>query len=295
MAISLADWYNIDINRRSQIMSLKPVGLTEKIMYSTVRISTNSGTGTGYFFNFHYENTNVPVIVTNKHVVNYKKNEAVIIKFHTINPETKEIDKESFELKAELEWIFHPDHDLCCTPLVRIIDYVKENYDKTIYFQHINEEHISPIEKLQDLDAVESVLMVGYPIGLWDEKNNLPLFRQGITASHPALDFNNKGIGVIDIASFPGSSGSPIFIYNPGMYNDKTTNSINLGGRLIFLGTLYAGPMYNAKGDISIREIPTSTEPTIHTPVMINLGYYIKSSELLVLKDIIKAMLPPSE
>ena len=29
--------------------------------------------------------------------------------------------------------------------------------------------------------------MVGYPIGISDEVNNLPIFRKGYTASHPAF------------------------------------------------------------------------------------------------------------
>ena len=67
-------------------------------------------------------------------------------------------------------------------------------------------------ENLQDLSALEELVMVGYPIGLWDERNNFPIFRKGFTACHPAIDFNEDGIGLIDMACFPGSSGSPIYI-----------------------------------------------------------------------------------
>lgn len=54
--------------------------------------------------------------------------------------------------------------------------------------------------------------MVGYPIGLADARNNYPIFRKGYTAAHPAVDFNEDGIGLVDMACFPGSSGSPIYI-----------------------------------------------------------------------------------
>lgn len=52
--------------------------------------------------------------------------------------------------------------------------------------------------------------MVGYPDGIWDEFNNQPIVRRGITATHPKNDFNGKGEFLIDAVCFPGSSGSPV-------------------------------------------------------------------------------------
>lgn len=62
-------------------------------------------------------------------------------------------------------------------------------------------------EKLKDLSALEELVMVGYPIGLSDTRNNYPIFRKGYTSAHPAVDFNDDGIGLVDMACFPGSSG----------------------------------------------------------------------------------------
>lgn len=61
-------------------------------------------------------------------------------------------------------------------------------------------------EKIKDLSALEELVMVGYPIGLADARNNYPIFRKGYTAAHPAVDFNEDGIGLVDMACFPGSS-----------------------------------------------------------------------------------------
>ena len=128
--------------------------------------------------------------------------------------------------------------------------------------------------------------MVGYPIGLWDEKNNFPIFRKGYTASHPAYDFNEKGIGLIDMACFPGSSGSPIYILNETSYSDKKGN-MYMGKRVILIGILYAGPRYNAQGDLIVTTIPTHQKIQTTTPMMINLGYYIKAHELQEFEDYI--------
>lgn len=60
---------------------------------------------------------------------------------------------------------------------------------------------------------------------------------------------------------------------------------------MIFLGILFAGPTMNINGEVSIVEIPTKQQVISNSKVMINLGYYIKSYELLVLKKIIKELL----
>ena len=144
-------------------------------------------------------------------------------------------------------------------------------------------------EKLDELSALEEVVMVGYPTGLEDERNKLPIFRKGFTSAHPGIDFNCDGIGLVDMACFPGSSGSPIFILNEFGYSDKKGNYFMGKPRLIFLGVLFAGPQYDAYGQITIKEIPTSNKIILtDTKVMINLGYYIKSYELFEFQKIIE-------
>ncbi|MCD4705895.1 serine protease [bacterium] len=145
--------------------------------------------------------------------------------------------------------------------------------------------------KLEELSAIEDVIMVGYPNGLWDQKNNLPLFRKGITSSHPAIDFNGKNIGAVDMACFPGSSGSPIFILNENGYSDKK-GTMRLGAkRLIFLGILFQGPQFDVRGELIVEDIPTQQKVSSITPMMINLGYYIKAIEILAFKPIIEKII----
>ena len=54
---------------------MKPESISEKMMYNTVRLETESGMGTGFFYNFHVGDATYPTIITNKHVVNYKQDE----------------------------------------------------------------------------------------------------------------------------------------------------------------------------------------------------------------------------
>ncbi len=265
---------------------INPQSITEQILFSTIRLQTKTGFGTGFIFNFETSDKKlVPVIITNKHVVNNEEKLDVRYFLHVKNGEVP--TDENLEVKYESNWIFHPDPniDLCCTPLAPILFEIKNKLSKEIFYKAGSENLIFNDDKLEELKALEDVLMVGYPTGLFDTKNNLPLFRKGVTASHPAIDFNAKSIGVVDIACFPGSSGSPIYVLNEGGYSDKRGNTYMGGTRIVFLGVLFSGPSYNVDGEIQIQEIPTQQKITSKNQMLINLGYYIKAKEILVLKE----------
>ncbi len=274
---------------------ISPKSISEQLMFSTVRLeAANGSTGTGFFFQFSFGEKKVPVIITNKHVVNYNKNEKVTFLLH--------FTQESSLLPANIpvtlvtDWYFHEDQDLCFCFLGPVVNDIQQKVGKKVFLIPITEELIWNGSKLVALSAIEDVIMVGYPTGLWDEKNNLPLFRKGITSSHPAIDFNSKNMGAVDMACFPGSSGSPIFIMNEGGYSDKE-GTFHLGkNRLIFLGVLFAGPQLSAKGELVIEDVPTHRAVSSITQLMINLGYYIKATEVLSFKKIVeeKLALQPS-
>ena len=267
---------------------MKLISISEKLMFNTVRLSSPEGTsGTGYFYNFNIDGTIIPVIITNKHVVNNKTNATMTFFVHLFNGENK--SDESYSVTLTTDWIFHSCKDLCFCYVNPVFEFVRKKTGREVFYFAIDESIIPTQEKLETLSALEEVVMVGYPIGLWDKRNNLPIFRKGYTASHPAIDFNEFGIGLVDMACFPGSSGSPIFILNEGGYKDKFGN-FNLGqSRLYFIGTLFSGPYYDATGEIVVTDIPTSQlKVQSHTGVMVNLGYYIMAKELLEFRKIVE-------
>jgi hypothetical protein len=271
---------------------INPTTQSEELLFSTVRIETVDDAeklrvGTGFLFNFDIaEKQHIPVVITNKHVV---KN-AVEGRYHlhysenldgVVRPSNKSFTAR-FE-NFEDFWIPHPDADvdLCAMFFNPVVEQAAQQGKKP-YFRSLDKRFVKSDLELEELNAAEEIVMVGYPNGLWDEVNNLPLMRRGITASHPAIDFGGKSIGVIDIAAFPGSSGSPVVILNQGAYLNKLHGPA-VGSRTILLGVLFGGPLINLEGRIEIREIPTSVEPIIVTSAMIHLGYIIKAKEILVL------------
>ena len=83
---------------------------------------------------------------------------------------------------------------------------------------------------------------------------------------------------VIDAACFPGSSGSPVFLYNNGSYRDKVNHGIVLGSRLYFLGILYGGPSSLIRSKIATGGVTSNSKSVeLTTNIPNNLGYVIKA------------------
>ena len=257
---------------------MKPISISEQMMFNTVRLQAGSSFGTGFFYDFKIDDKIYPTIITNKHVVNNKeievwskplKDGSIAVGLFNLSDNKQDIS------------IFWDQ--------LNIQGRVKMETGKDVFYIGNDESILGSREKLEKLSALEEVTMVGYPIGLWDEKNNFPIFRRGYTASHPAFDFNDSGIGVVDMACFPGSSGSPIYVLNEKSYKEKG-GGLCIGSRIVLLGILFAGPQYNAQGNIVVQTIPTQQTVGTATPIMTNLGYYIKAEELQEFKARIQSI-----
>jgi Trypsin-like peptidase domain len=273
---------------------IEPKSIAERLMHCTVRISAQVGSsvsrGTGFFYNFPLKEVGqvVPVIITNKHVVRGSNSQTFLLNiFDPSKGEKAPTGTFSVSVQETLGrgWVEHPssDVDLCALPIAEIQKLVPT---PNIPF-YVPLDGATSDDELQKLDAVEDVVMIGYPNGLWDHVNNLPLIRRGITASHPGVEHkiegqNGPGVTVIDMACFPGSSGSPVFVYNHGTYSDKNGN-VHVGSRAIFLGVLFSGPVLQQDGKIVVKNIPTNDVPVAEIMTMINLGYVIKPKEIVTL------------
>jgi hypothetical protein len=247
-------------------------------------------TGTAFFYDFKIDDQRIlPVLVTNKHVIAGAKSVKFFVHEAVMHQDTGKPGpaSTSFEVTAPGElFVQHPgDIDLCAMPFEPLRRHASQQ-GKQIFYISLSEQLIPDDDGLRKLSALEDVVMVGYPIGLSDMANNLPVIRRGITASHPYADFNGKPFGVADIASFPGSSGSPVLILNQGSYG-VAGGAVAIGSRVLFLGILFAGPQFKTDGTFEIKEIPTSKVrvPVVVTSIPAHLGFYVKAKELGVLKE----------
>lgn len=270
------------------------LSLTEELQYLTIRIEVenkdgNISTGTGFIFNLlNDKNTNFPVIVSNRHVFDGGVTGRFL--FTLSGGNGNPIDSKHYLIQItnlQSSVIYHQDIniDLAILPIGGIINTLQER-GINVFIKSLSYSNIPNQQQLNELNAVESILMVGYPNGLWDQTNNLPLFRKGITATHPNKNYNGRPEFVIDAACFPGSSGSPVFLHNMGVYENKDGGT-SLGSRFHFLGILYAGPQHTVSGEIKVVEIPTSNKIIPQILIPNNLGYVLKSNLLHDFKKVL--------
>lgn len=266
----------------------RELSVTEQIAYSTVRISCKGpsikgeSVGTGFILNLsENKGTSAPVIVTNKHVVRG----ATEGSFRFVSKDATNKPNPNNHVSLQITnfqkvLILHPDKDvdLCCIMFGALLKELPPN--KNVFYRSIPLSFIPDSEKLSTLGAVENILMVGYPMGIWDERNNLPIFRSGITATHPNIDYQGKSVFLIDTACTYGSSGSPVFLYDEGSYTDAFGKT-NLGGsRCYLLGIVHKAIFQTVDGKISVIDIPTQLTPIAKTQVPMNLGIVIKADKL---------------
>ncbi|RIO10739.1 S1 family peptidase [Mammaliicoccus sciuri] len=248
-----------------------------------VKITTdNNSSGTGFFYNFSFPNgTALPVILTNKHVVEGCNSiEIILSKNDYFTSKNKVVEKEIILLEDLQNRITnHPsdDIDLCAIIITDMVGEI-QNESKEIDIAFLNDSNLPSVDELESLKFAEEVIMIGYPNGISDSFNNFPVFRKGITATHPAINFDGTPHFLIDMTIVAGSSGSPVFLYNETGYTNKSGDFFLNGGRLMFLGINKAVFIADNYGEI--KEIQEPTKLVSHSMIGINLGIIISSIEI---------------
>jgi hypothetical protein len=123
--------------------------------------------------------------------------------------------------------------------------------------------------------------MIGYPKGLSDDFNDLPIVRKGLTATPIYKNYMNKSRFLLDIPIYTGSSGSPICIFNSGSYSNKN-GSLFIGGRFCLLGIAVESANYTATG----KTVPKDSIPSLDVKVDLpfDVAVVIKAKRLLDFK-----------
>ena len=273
-----------------------PLSPAEALMHTTVRLECHlkngkTSTGTGFFFIFKIDdNAHIPVIVSNKHVIDSSVRGSFVLTKADKNNEPLIGQIERVELENfESQWIKHPDKhvDLAVFPIAPLIK-IAQSKGIEFFTPPLSEDLIPTTEKYADLSGIDNITMIGYPNGIWDEKNNLPIVRRGVTATNPKYDYNDLPMFVIDCACFPGSSGSPVLIFDQGGYMDARGN-MNIGSsRVLLLGTLFAGPQHLAEGEIKVIDVPLQNIPISLSKIPNNLGFVVKAEKILDFKELLE-------
>lgn len=270
----------------------------EQLLFTTVRIETSTptggGTGTAFLFTYeHDDGRSWGFLVTNKHVIaGATDGRFFFTKGEGENERPLIGQRHDFTISDfESLWHGHPDADvdIAVAPLGGLINYMS-NAGMQPFFRLISSSFIPTSDQAKDLDAVEDVTFIGYPNGIYDVKNLMPIIRRGITATPFQIDYGGEPKFLIDASVFPGSSGSPVFIANSGSYTDRSGNLIVGGGRFLFLGVISAVAIAEQHGRIDFVPIPTQRVPIVRMDQMLNLGIVYKSSTVVeTVVDLLRA------
>lgn len=257
--------------------------IAEQLFFTTVRVDTiaqngGAGSGTAFFFSYKRGATTYPFVVTNKHVVMGVREGA--LSFLQRQDQTPRLGQ-GFRLRIDDwqdAWFGHPspDIDIAICPFSPLEAHIKAQHGLDLFYRYVSDEMIPTVEQAAKLDALESVTFIGYPNGVWDSKNLLPIARRGMTASPISVDFENTPRFLIDASVFGGSSGSPVFLMNQGMYTDKTGDTV-IGSRLLFIGVIAAVFFRTQLNQIVAVPIPTQIRPMAQQQEMIDLGIVFKA------------------
>ena len=236
----------------------------------------------GTAFKFEYvlkpEMLNVPVLVTNKHVIEGAIEGTIYMKEYYNDEKRKPVMSIEISLKDfEKKWISHPhkDVDLSIMPL----DYVLKEMDeerKILAYECIKEQHLLTSKEQGQLNVVEPILMVGYPAGLIDNFSNFPIITYGITATHPRLLFKFREEFLIDAGCYKGSSGSPVLLSNLCNCNEENRKTK-------LLGIVYRQYYQEAEGQIIDNNL-NRNPIKYRTEIPMNLCRVIRASKLLDFK-----------
>lgn len=276
---------------------------------STVRIlagkkhMNTSSIGTGFFY--RADNGNIAssriVIITNKHVVK----ECDYINFtitssnnlHSLDKGGQPADRSDLTHHVDLiynlspkadNYFPHPDTeiDLCAIDITNIfMSRINENTKVRAHL--LDSSDLITDSEAATVAHVEQIMVCGYPTGLWDSTNNMPISRVGHTATNMLTNFKGKRQFLVDMPIFGGSSGSPVFRYEMPMHK-TSANNLSFGSRIKLAGIIWGALNQTQHGEIKIIEIPTTKKPIAEYQTNLSLGIAHSVSTIRELATIIE-------
>ncbi|RUM33582.1 MAG: hypothetical protein DSY33_04140 [Archaeoglobus sp.] len=169
------------------------------------------GEATGFF----YRRDDKLFLVTAKHCIFDERYcpDRVVIRLHTDIYDLRKTARKEINLykNGEKIWIEHEDMGVDLA-LIEIDTRALEN----CYFAYFTKEDVFSESNPKTKDLVyrfevgSPLLVIGYPLGLYDKFNNLPVHRVAFLASKYAISFGGKPCFLLDSYLPEGMSGSPV-------------------------------------------------------------------------------------
>lgn len=240
------------VSAQGKVFDTRVWGLQDFMANATVRLNINkelgSWTGTGFFYRF--QNGKKPlqaayVVLTARHLIDGAC--SVEMTIPTSENGTRVPTKRvvvTYE-KKNIRMFNHPDPavDIGAILISGEIDRLR-SIGTEPYICALDETYLADDAFYSNERQLDPVVMVGYPDGMVDDVNLQPIFRRGVYATAPSLDYQGKKEFLLDIPNYGGSSGSPVFRFDEGMFNNRGRGcgtTITMGSRLVLAGISYDG------------------------------------------------------
>jgi hypothetical protein len=125
--------------------------------------------------------------------------------------------------------------------------------------------------------VIEQVTFIGYPKGLYDTVNMLPVARQGWTATPISIDYEGQPKFLVDASVFGGSSGSPVLALNSGAYQERAGAAHYGSPYAVLLGIIAESWSFPATGTVQIGGAPSDFDVS----QALNFGTVYKASAII--------------
>jgi hypothetical protein len=270
---------------------MQPQTLAEDLYFVTVPIwasdDEDEWIGTGFLVAVPVSGGGeIAVLVTNKHVVSTP--DRMNVGLHAADESGAWIPGLGFRVNLAdhidgSQVVGHPDDeiDVAVLPITPALGGIYDG--RAVFYKSIPARTLWLEDRIETLDALSDVVFVGYPAGVYDDHNNTPIIRRGMAATPLNLDYEGKPTFLIDAAVHPGSSGSPVCLWNSGSHPMKGVSGFAIGSRFGVLGVLAAVHQAPILGELVSS--PVDTRPLINYPV--GLGIVYKSSTILETVDVL--------
>lgn len=231
------------------------LSLQRQINFSTVPLIVQEDNGSkslGVSFNIGVNNDkeNHYFLVTCAHLIeDAQKIDIYFYKPDRNNePDINDVKKIVIDCPKEY-WIIHNDRkeiDLAISSVEKIRRIIDDKEAENIISPSIPPKLIPTLEMEEKFEPVEEVLTIGYPTTFQYKGIFIPISRMGITATPFYYDVDNLPYFLIDVETFPGNSGSPVFILKGASFGQ----GLIIGEQIQLAGMITQVEIFDQKAEL---------------------------------------------